>query len=301
MQIKEKKSGKMNKKSTRVSMSDMPRNSATSKRSNSHFDFLDTRRNIAKSKCSQVTIFIIIAIVIIAVLAVLLIPRINIIAAPSEDANKYIGACAEKAVNDIKKTISLQGGGIEPENYVMYQGNKVEYLCYTNKYYQKCAMQRPLLKNYFEDSIASYAKTKVEGCIDKYKADMEKRGYSVETSDVNVGAEIAPKKIDVLISSPLTLTKESSKTFSSFSASVDSEIYDLIMISSSILNWEARYGDSDPVAYMAYYPDLKVEKMKNSDGTTIYTLTQRETKEKLMFASRSIAWPAGYGIKEVLL
>ncbi|MBI2047082.1 hypothetical protein HYT26_02890 [Candidatus Pacearchaeota archaeon] len=264
MQIKEKKSGKLNKR-------------------------------------SQITIFIIIAIVIIGVLAVLLIPKIKIVATNPEDADKYIGVCAEKAINEIKKTISLQGGGIEPENYVMYQGNKVEYLCYTNKYYQKCAMQRPLLKNYFEDSIASYAKGKVENCLGKYKADMEKRGYSVVTSDVNVGVEIVPKKIDVLVSSPLTLTKESSKTFSSFSASVDSEMYNLIMVSSSILNWEARYGDSDPVAYMAYYPDLKVEKMKNSDGTTIYTLTQRETKEKFMFASRSIAWPAGYGIKEVLL
>ena len=162
-------------------------------------------------------------------------------------------------------------------------------------------MQRPLLKNYVEDSIASYTRDKVQGCISKYKADMEKRGYSVETSDANVKVEIVPKSIDVTINSPLTLTKESSKTFSKFSTSVNSEMYNLLMISSSILNWEARYGDSDPVAYMAYYPDLKVEKMKNSDGTTIYTLTHRETKEKFMFASRSIAWPAGYGIKEVLL
>ena len=130
---------------------------------------------------------------------------------------------------------------------------------------------------------------------------MEKRGYSVEASDADVDVEIVPKSIDVTINSPITLTKESSKTFSKFSTSVDSEMYNLIMVSSSILNWEARYGDSDPVAYMAYYPDLKVEKMKNSDGTTIYTLTQRETKEKFMFASRSIAWPAGYGIREVLL
>ena len=62
-----------------------------------------------KSKHSQVTIFIIIAIVIIAVLAVLLIPRIKITPVSPEEADRYIGACAEKAVNDIKKTVSLQG------------------------------------------------------------------------------------------------------------------------------------------------------------------------------------------------
>ena len=40
-------------------------------------------------------------------------------------------------VKEIIKKISLQGGSINPEHYYLYQDNKIEYLCYTNQYYQK--------------------------------------------------------------------------------------------------------------------------------------------------------------------
>jgi len=264
MQIKEKKSGKLNKK-------------------------------------SQVTIFIIISIVIIAVLAILLYPRLKIIGVSPETTEEYIEACAEKAIGEAKEKLSMQGGSLEPESYVMFSGNKVEYLCYTNEYYQKCVMQRPILKRHFEQEIEQYAKEKIDGCVSKFKSEIENKGYSADIAPVDVNVEIIPESIEVDIDTSITLTKGSSQTYSDFSASSKSEMYNLLTISSSILNWEARYGDSDPVAYMAYYPDLKVEKLKQTDGTTIYTLTHRGTKEKFVFASRSIPWPAGYGVKEVLL
>ena len=65
------------------------------------------------------------------------------------------------------------------------------------------------------------------------------------------------------------------------------------MISSSILNWEARYGDSETMNYMIYYPSIKVEKKKQGDGSTVYIITDRLDLDKFMFASRSMALPAG--------
>ena len=44
---------------------------------------------------------------------------------------------------------------------------------------------------------------------------------------------------------------------------------------------------------MNYYHDLKVEKNKQTDGSTIYILTERDTENKFQFASRSVAWPPG--------
>ena len=46
---------------------------------------------------------------------------------------------------------------------------------------------------------------------------------------------------------------------------------------------------------MNYYHDLNVEKKKQSDGSTIYILTDRNNENKFQFASRSVAWPPGYG------
>jgi hypothetical protein len=48
---------------------------------------------------------------------------------------------------------------------------------------------------------------------------------------------------------------------------------------------------------MQYYPDLKIEKTKLSDGTTIYILSNVVSKDRFTFASRSLAWPPGYGLE----
>ena len=70
----------------------------------------------------------------------------------------------------------------------------------------------------------------------------------------------------------------------------------MLMIATSILQFETSYGDSDISTLMLYYPDMAIEKVKRSDGTTIYIIEDKQSKLKFQFASRSYAWPPGYGI-----
>jgi hypothetical protein len=56
---------------------------------------------------------------------------------------------------------------------------------------------------------------------------------------------------------------------------------------------EARYGNSETTIYMDYYHNLKVEKSEQTDGSTVYRLTDRKDGSVFQFASRSIAWPPG--------
>ena len=65
----------------------------------------------------------------------------------------------------------------------------------------------------------------------------------------------------------------------------------MLMIASSILNYEARYGDSDIWTYMIYYPDYRIEKFKQDEGSKIYTITNRNTGKQFTFATRSLSWP----------
>jgi len=46
---------------------------------------------------------------------------------------------------------------------------------------------------------------------------------------------------------------------------------------------------------MFLYPNLKVQKLKQGDGTKVYIIEDRNTKEKLQFATRSLVWPPGWG------
>jgi hypothetical protein len=92
---------------------------------------------------------------------------------------------------------------------------------------------------------------------------------------------------------------EESINYDSIRVVVDSNIYELVSIANSILNWEATYGDSETTTYMNYYHDLKVEKLKQGEGTTVYILSNRDSGEKFQFASRSVVFPPGYGASEI--
>ncbi len=248
------------------------------------------------NKKGQVTIFIIIAIVIVAVLLILFFPRIKILIS-GPVAPDYVKQCTEDSVREVLGKVEVQGGSLNPENFILYEGNKVEYVCYTNEYYKRCTMQKPFLKQDIESEITNYIEPKVRTCINELKAQLENRGSQVSLGSINVKTEIIPNSVLITINAPMTVTKSGTEKYEKFKVDISSKLYDLLMISSSIANYEARYGDSDSMTYMLYYPDIKVEKNKLDEGK-VYILTDKTTNEKFIFASRSLAWPAGYDLEK---
>jgi len=247
-----------------------------------------------KSKRSQLTIFIIIAIVLVVVLLIVFYPRIKNIFVPSPPYN-YLENCISDELKEAVDLVSKRGGSINPVNAIMYSGEKVEYLCYTNEYYKTCTMQVPLLKQHVEREIYDYIEKKAMGCTKNLKKDLERRGYSVDVGKQEISVSVVPNNVRVVLSGISVRKGETGERYDRFEVKIKSSLYNFIMLASSILNWEARYGDSDITTYMLYYPDMKVEKYKQSDGSTIYILSDRKSKDKFVFASRSLAWPAGYG------
>jgi hypothetical protein len=264
------------------------------KRSNSH-PGLNSINLFSKPKRSQVTIFIIIAILIVAIVLILLFyPKIKTFVA-GEPPTEYLKTCTEKSAEEAIKKISIQGGDLDPGKHIMYDGNKVSYLCYTNEYYKKCLMQKPFLKKHIQQEINDYVEPRVKACLESVKDEIEARGGSLNAKDTEIKTSIVPNSIIVTVNSPMTLVEGETRTsVNEFNVDIDSNMYDLISISSSIANWEARYGDSDPLTYMLYYPNVKIEKKKLSEGSTVYVLKHRLSEDKLVFASRSIALPSGY-------
>lgn len=247
------------------------------------------------SKKAQLTIFIILAIAIVAVLLVLFLPRIKTFISPASPEN-YVKGCIEDKMQEdnIIERISLQGGSLEPKNYILYQSNKVDYVCYTDEYLKKCMMQKPVLKQEIESEINGYVAPVAESCINKLKKQLEDKGSSVSLGKIVSSVSINPDAILIDVNAQMSVTKEGTSSYNKFRINIQSKLYDLIMISSSIANWEARYGDSESMAYMLYYPNIKVEKKKQGDGSTIYILTHRISNDKFQFASRSLVIPEGY-------
>jgi hypothetical protein len=250
-----------------------------------------------KNHKGQITIFIMLAIVIVVlgILIYMFYPQIKTtLGFGSKNPSEYIQTCIEEDIENTVKELSLKGGSLAPEHYIMYDDETIEYLCYTGEYYKTCVMQQPMLKQHIESEIEDEIKDKVKTCFNSMKESYEKQAYTVNLKRGETIIELLPKKIVATFNYSLTLTKGDSKKYESFKVVLNNNLYELISIANSILNWEARYGDSETTSYMNYYHDLKVEKKKQSDGTTIYILTDRNNGNKFQFASRSVAWPPGY-------
>jgi hypothetical protein len=248
-----------------------------------------------RNKKAQVTLFVIIAIFLVIALLIIFWPKLTQIISPSSPEIS-LQRCIE---SDLKKELTeiiSNGGSKNPSLYFSYAGNKIEYLCYTNEDLKTCVMQQPLLKQNIERELLEALKPKIESCIEIMEKNAESQGYTVSSEKNNPSIEISQNEIKLRVDVNMVLEKENTIRISKVETKTSSGIYDLLMITSSILNWEARYGDSDILTYMLYYPDVKVEKYRQGEGTKVYMLTNKNTNEKLVFATRSLNFPAGYGI-----
>jgi len=249
----------------------------------------------------QVTAYIITALVIVVLAVVLyfVYPQIQTIVGGDTEPSDYMKTCLEPALEEGMDLVSRQGGYIDPEGYVMYQGNNVKYLCYTSRYYMPCYVQQPLLVPHVEKELSGYLKAKAKSCAGELRSYYEARGYDVtggNTAEVEV--DIAPNRIGVTIDSPMTFTKDTAQDFRVFRFGKASKMYSLLMTAVSIIDFESTYGDSEVTLYMQYYPELQIRKVKAylGEGGTIYSIKNVKTGEEFTFASRSLAWPGGYGL-----
>jgi len=243
-------------------------------------------------KRGQVTIFIIIAIVIIVVgiLIYAFYPQIQSIIKPeSKNPSAFLQSCLEDEIEDTVEILSLQGGSLVPEHFVSGDdGEEVQYLCYTNTYFEYCVVKEPMLKTHVETEIKNAISDKVDACFEELKESFEDERYSVNVEEGIVFVELLPERIITTLTHKLTLTRGDTERYESFMIVLDNNLYELVSIARNIVNWEATLGDASTTMYMDYYPYLKVEKHGTDDASKIYILTNRETGDKFQFASRSM-------------
>lgn len=261
------------------------------------------KEGVPFDKRGQITVFIIIGIIIIAaaVIAYLLIPKTQTNNSfDSKNPNGFLQNCLENTIKSSIENISLQGGSINPDFYFSYNGSKVEYLCYTAENYATCVVQRPLLQEHVESEIESDITSPVQDCFSKLVDNYKNEGYNVNLQTGRTIITLLPNKVLANFSGyVLNISKGETSVYNSFSVIVNNNLYELVNVANSIIDWETTYGDAPTNVYMTYYKDLKAEKMVQEDGTKVYILTDRNSGLKFQFASRSDALPPGYGVQGV--
>lgn len=254
-----------------------------------------------RGKRGQVTLFIIVALIVVAVgLIFFLWIKPNFIDSSSGGLKGFDG-CVEDAVSSSVEKLGNRAGFISPEFSYKYNNYDVGYLCYTNLYYRPCIVQKPFLVNHFEEQLLRDVREEINICYENSIDDLKSRGYDIVSGGIDVDVSLEPKKIMVHINAPTSVLSEGSLSYQKFDVSLNNPVYDMLMVSTSILQYETRFGDSDIDTFMVYYPDFIIDKLKQGDGTTVYVLQDKNTKTKFQFASRSYAWPPGYGISSGLV
>ncbi|MEK6833275.1 MAG: hypothetical protein AABY32_04455 [Nanoarchaeota archaeon] len=257
------------------------------------------------NKKGQITIFIIIAVLIIAlgVLIYMFYPKL-ISRAETETKNPsaFIQECMEEKIQDTVDIISLQGGDyvVNVDNGIFYKENEeergtyVRYICYTNEDLVHCFNQESFLTEHVESEILNVISPDAENCFNSLVKSYENRGYEVNLKEGNpkVIVQILPNAILTSFNKTLTLVKgDESERYNDFSININSNLYDMLDVAKNIILWEVKTGDSIPEIY--YDPSLKVEKHRKENDVKVYVLTY-DKREVFRFAVRSFAAPVGF-------
>lgn len=241
-------------------------------------------------KGGQLTLFVIIAVIlVVAIFLYFYLVSPEFLFGRFEKLD--FDSCVLAAFDEEILRLSLSGGVVDSGASFNFKGDDVLYYCYTNIPYSLCTIQNPMVKQNFERQLLDLISVRVNECYDDSIDDLREKGYEVVRGDVQVNLTIIPKRINVEVNAPTTVEGQ---RFTSYRMNVESSIYDVLMIATSILQYEASYGDAPISEFMFYYPDIIVDKFKQGDSTTIYVISDKYSDLSFQFASRSLIWPAGY-------
>lgn len=243
----------------------------------------------------QITIFIILAIVIVtAIIAALLFFGGTNIQAPRDlSPREQVEKCVRDAVEVAEEKILEGGGVIQPTFYKLYGDEPYNYLCYQNKYYLRCVNQYPQFREIVEAQIMNDTQDDVQGCFESMENEYSSRGFDIQTSVYDYNLEIVPGRIDIELSKDMTFSDgETTESFSDFDTFMISPLNDLIDVTRDVVNQEALYCGFDYNSYMLLYPQFSIKRIFY-DESRIYIVQHRRSGKTIKFAVRSCVFAPG--------
>lgn len=249
------------------------------------------------------TIFIIAAILIVGIIASFfmfkkMIPEIG--QRKEVNPNLFLKTCIEDKVEEAIDLVSIKGGYINPPLYKKFRFSdevsfhNISYLCYNRNYREPCINQQPMLIKHIKDEIKNYIKEDMILCFDNLVLSLEKQNYVVEPIYRGIDVELFPGRVTINLDSELDLSfGDESSNFKGFSLSISSRLYELANLAQEIVSQESKYCYFEWIGYMLLYPEVKIDKFRVEDGTNIYTLDYKETKERFRFAVKGCTSPPG--------
>ncbi len=240
------------------------------------------------NKRGQITIFIILAILIIAGVSIYFVLREGKSSSdiPSEIEPIYVQilSCLEETSKNGIEHNSLHGGYYEiPEAIsIEYFSDNIPY------YYWNLEKHLPSLER-IEIELGNYVYDYLKNCIDF--EEFEEKGYKISERQLVVFPEIKEKEVNIYLKYPLTIKKGISiKRLEKFEISLESEIKKFLSISEEIVK---SYSENPGVICFSCLDEIAEKNgvqidaapfSSSNEDSILFLITSYETKLNWKFA-----------------
>jgi hypothetical protein len=246
----------------------------------------------------QVTIFIILAILIVAIVALIfiLINREGKPEGPSSvtgafSPESFLTTCIEKDAEFNTDKLSQQGGysenslvlDFEREGEMFYN---ISYLCYTSENGEPCVVQQPSVINNMERGIESVLTEEVSGCFNSLISSYTNDGFEASGDYNGFSIDLISGRMVFEIDSTISASKGEANFYTdNVTFDIRSDIYELGKISQRIIKEESESGSFDRLSYLLIHPGYSIN-MEKIGSSKVYFVESKNTNELFVFAVR---------------
>jgi len=248
------------------------------------------------NKRAQVTLFIILAIVIVASLLFFFFSdKFNSDSINTNNPQSFFDKCIKDSIRESENTLLNSNGFTKVEdNFILYNKEKIPYLCTTSEFYTSCTPQEPAFLSSIQTIMENKVSRDTENCLVSFTKDMESKGYQLTKEKSNVTLTIRKGEISVEMGKPIFLKKDETSTeIPPIKVYYSSSLFDLVKTAQTIVNYESSLCEFDLLNWQKYENQIQIARFRTSDQTKIYTLTDRNSEKQIKFAIKTCVMPAG--------
>ena len=225
-------------------------------------------------KRGQVSIFIIIALVIVVVIAVFLIANnkykfLNPISPDLSNVNTQIEKCANQRALDAVRLIGLQGGYTNlPENYLETNISNIAYGYYEGE-------KTLPSKTQIEKEINNYIEITTPYCIEQ--GDFPQ--YNITLGKPNSQTKIEDNQVSVTLKLPASITKgtKTTNTEGPYQINIPIRLGDIYSTAGLIIDREVKNPDNIELSTLSNL-DYYITVMPVSDTNLVYIITDNRSQ-----------------------
>ena len=250
-----------------------------------------------KNRKSQITIFVILALIIVVAIAlgVVLFKKPVSVINIEEDPQAFIESCVKDSIEKHEQII-LDNNGYPniTSNFLLYENEKVPFLCTSSQFYVPCVNQEPMLVESIRRKLEDRIKLDAKNCFETLIKDLRKKGYNIQEGNMSLNVILRSGKIGVDINKKIVMTKgENSQIIESWRTFLPSPLFNLIDTARNIVNYESTLCEFNDMVWMNFFPAIRIIRFITSEGSKVYLLTDKESEKELKIAIRTCVLPAG--------